>query len=158
MTEEIVEKITFELKQDEDGYPPDRWERLWAAKLRDGLYRIDNIPFYIKGVSSGDIVSVFVVEEELRFSEMVTPSQNSVIRLFVFEVEDVPSARRAFQDLGCESELSKAPRLFAIEVPEQVDFDLVWNVIEEGVDKGRWDFEIGVLRHNTGGALIRGGE
>ena len=29
MTEKY-KKILFELQQDEDGYPPDKWESLWA--------------------------------------------------------------------------------------------------------------------------------
>jgi hypothetical protein len=51
-------KIAFELVQDEDGYPPDRWETMWAIEIEPGLFSIDNIPFFARGVSPGDVVRV----------------------------------------------------------------------------------------------------
>lgn len=57
MAEKDYKKILFELEQGADGYPPDRWESVWAYAIEPGLYRVDNIPFYIKGISSDDVVS-----------------------------------------------------------------------------------------------------
>jgi len=144
-------KIVFELEQDDDGYPPDRWERLWAIRVQGELYRIDNIPFYVKGISSGDVVAVNSVEGELVFSKLITPSLNSVIRFYVMELSDVSTARKEFLDLGCESELSNVQKLFALEVPEKVAFSPIISLIKAGVDQGRWEYEIGVLRHGEPG-------
>ena len=155
ITDEEGAKIVFELVQDDDGYPPDRWERLWAIRVQGGeLYRIDNIPFYVKGISNGDVVAVNSVEGELVFSKLITPSLNSVIRLYVMEVSDVSTARKEFLDLGCESELSNVQKLFALEVPEKVAFGPVASLIRAGVDQGRWEYEVGVLRHGGSGALV----
>lgn len=49
-------KILFELVQDEDGYPPVGVEGMWGAPLANGNALLDNIPFYARGVSSGDEV------------------------------------------------------------------------------------------------------
>ena len=49
-------KIRFELQQGENGYPPDRWETVWANEVQPGVYAIDNIPFFVRGISSEDVV------------------------------------------------------------------------------------------------------
>ena len=57
MNEEKHVKICFPLEPDEDGWPPVTAETLWAVELGGGLFRLDNIPFYARGVSDGDTVS-----------------------------------------------------------------------------------------------------
>ena len=41
-----------------DGYPPVSMESIWAEETEEGYLKINNIPFYSKEVSLGDIVSV----------------------------------------------------------------------------------------------------
>ncbi len=109
MADENFVKIAFELQQDDDGYPPDRYETLWAVALEEsGLYRIDNIPLYVKGISSEDVVMAEPQEGRLQFVRLVRPSGNSVFRLYVADESDVQSARDSFRALGCESEQSYA--------------------------------------------------
>ncbi|HEY1731440.1 MAG TPA: DUF4265 domain-containing protein [Terriglobales bacterium] len=140
-------EIVCELSPDEDGYPPDKWERLWAQEMDSGLFSIDNIPFFLKGISPGDIVSANNEEGELRLQKLVTPSTNSVFRLFVSDVDDVASARQSFRELGCESEQSHIPKLVAIEVPGGINFEAVAKLLDDGLRSGRWEYEEGVLRH-----------
>ena len=71
-----------------------------------------------------------------------------MIRLYVSNVSEVQKARDEFRALGCESELSHIPKLIAIEVPSNVSFAPVADLITEGQDTGRWDYEEGVLRHS----------
>ncbi len=47
-------KITFRLVQDEDGYPGVGYESMWARRLPDGTFEIDNIPFYSYDVAVGN--------------------------------------------------------------------------------------------------------
>jgi hypothetical protein len=140
-------KIAFELVQDEDGYPPDRWETMWAEETEPSLYTLDNIPFFARGVSPGDVVRVRKEEGELIFDSVVSPSPSSVFRIFVLNSEGVQAARDDFKELGCESELSHLARLFAVEVPGVVDFDSVAKLLAEGTETGRWEYEEGALRH-----------
>lgn len=141
-------KIGFELEQDEEGYPPDKWETLWAqTEEQEGLYRIDNIPFYVRGISSGDVVAAEYSDDQLYFARLVTPSSNSVFRLYVAEVTDMQSTRDAFRALNCESELSRIPKLVAIEIPGSVAIEPVSALLENGALSGRWEYEWGVLRH-----------
>ena len=48
-------KIGFRLERDEDGYPPPGSEWLWAYPS-EGMWVIDNIPWYSREVSLGDAV------------------------------------------------------------------------------------------------------
>ena len=41
-----------------DGYPPVSMESIWAEETEEGYLKINNIPFYSKEISFGDIVSV----------------------------------------------------------------------------------------------------
>lgn len=141
-------KISFELVQDEDGYPPDRWETMWARETESGLYSVDNIPFFARGVSPGDTVRVRKEEGELIFDGVVNPSSSSVFRIFVLNGADVQAARDEFRAMGCESELSHIAPLFAVEVPGAVDFGSVAKLLAEGTESGRWEYEEGVLRHS----------
>jgi len=149
MTHENLVKVAFELQQDEEGYPPDKWETLWASVTgQNGSYCIDNIPFYAKGISSGDLVYAENREGQLVFIRLIQPSTNSVFRLYVADENDVKSARDSFRELGCESEQSHIPKLFAVEIPGSVAIDPVAALLESGAEAGRWEYEQGVLRHS----------
>jgi hypothetical protein len=149
MKDENFKKVVFRLEQDEEGYPPDAWESLWAYEVKPGLYNIDNIPIFVKGISSGDIVRAEQEEGELRFKELVHPSTNSVIRLYVSNVLEVKAVRESFHQLGCESEQSHIPKLIAIEIPSKIPISTVAALLDEGAASGRWEYEQGVLRHKN---------
>ena len=147
MADEGFRKISFELEQDADGYPPDRWESLWAFEAERGFYLIDSIPFYVKGISSEDRVSVTSDGNELSFDKLVKPSLNSVFRLYLSDASEMQAVRHQLRELGCESELSHLPKLVTFEIPGRVDFNPVANFLGEGAASGRWEYEEGVLRH-----------
>jgi hypothetical protein len=125
MTDENFAKLIFAVQQDADGYPPDRWESLWGYEAEGGHYCIDNIPFYAKGVSSGDVVEVKPHEGQLQFERVLRPSGNSVVRLYVSDVVDRQAVRDSFRELGCESELHSNPKFLAVEIPSAVPVDPV---------------------------------
>ena len=144
---ESTHKVAFELKQDEDGYPPVSVETLWASQVGPDLFRLDNIPFYAREVSSEDVVRTEVKFGRNVFQEVVHPSTNSVFRIFVTAESDVPAARASFKYLGCESELSNIPKLFAVEVPGIVPFGPVATLLDDGLEGKRWEYEEACLRH-----------
>jgi hypothetical protein len=145
----INSKVAFELEQDENGYPPDKWETMWAEPVGANLYKLDNIPFYAMGVSPGDVVKTRKEDDLNLFEEVVIPSRNSVFRIYVSTESDVPDARAAFKSLGCESELSALPKLFAVEVPGNVAFGPIGSLLMEGLESGRWEYEEACLRHEV---------
>ena len=147
MPDEDFKKISFELEQDADGYPPDKWESLWASQEEPGLYRVGNIPFYVKGISSEDVVTALPNEGQLQFERLVRSSGNSVVRLYVSDLSDMQAARDSFRKLGCESELHSNPKFVAVEIPAKVSAYPVDVLLEDGAKSGRWEYEWGVLRH-----------
>ena len=145
-SEPTYEKVSFWLPEDEDGYPPDRWEVLWAVKIEEGLYELDNIPFFARGVSSGDVTRTTTEDGLNVFERVVTPSDNSIFRIYVLGDGNVQDARAEFRLLGCESELSHVSRLFSVEIPASRSLSEVFALIKTGADTGRWEFEEGCVR------------
>lgn len=143
-------KIAFELDQDENGYPPDTVETMWAVALEQAdHYCLDNIPIFAKGVSSEDVVRAKDDGNRPVFRNLEHSSGNSVIRVFVTDASEARSARDTFRDLGCASEQSYIPKLFALEIPRTVSALPIMALLEEGLRSYRWEYEIGVLRHSS---------
>ncbi len=114
-------------------------------------YRIDNIPFYVLGISDGDLVSAVTEEDgRLVFSELVEASSNSTFRLIVSNEEETSVVRKMFLDLGCPSELV-GHRFISLHIPESVTMKPIATLIEQGERDGRWEFEEGALRHSNSG-------
>jgi len=94
-------KVLFDLEQDEDGYPPAAAETLWAVRVGDRLFQIDNIPFFVRGIAVNDIVSATPEEGVFRYKEVVQPSGHGTIRLIVSEMSDVQAGAKSPPPLDC---------------------------------------------------------
>lgn len=144
------EKIVFELEQDEDGYPPVGWEGVWAVPLGYGIYEIDNIPYFIRGFSTGDKVRAEFIEGELRYVEFVEASGNTTYRIFVTQEALVPRIVEELTYLGVQYEGTHIPRLVALSVPAQVDLAPIRAYLEAGEASGLLDYEEAAIRHGSG--------
>src|ERR1700722_5177191 len=102
MVDKLYGEVVFELKKVAGVCPPARWERLGACRVGPGLYNVDNIPIFVKGISKGDVVSVQQVGSDLYFKELIRPSGNSVFRLYFYDESDVQATQENFLMLGCE--------------------------------------------------------
>lgn len=142
-------KINFRLKQDEHGYPPTTTETIWAKKRSEKEYEIDNIPFYVRGISSGDIVSATNEGGELVFDKLVSPSDNSTLRVIIMDKnrkeETGSNLRKYLIELGCEIE-GNQPGMFAVEVPKSVNLKSVIAYLVKGEAKSLWGHEEAALR------------
>lgn len=140
-------KVIFPLEQDEDGYPPIGSESLWATRVPEGYFEIDNVPFYVRGISPGDIVSTFEEDGGRFFDKIVSESGSSVLRVIVFAEEAMPDLRTELLKLGCELEIGHIPTLWSIEVPAEADFDSIVDFLEQGEKEDRWEYETASIRH-----------
>jgi hypothetical protein len=140
MSERYV-KVFFELEQDEDGYPPASVESLWALPVGEGLFKLDNIPFFATGVAVDDIVSAQEEGGVLRYREVVQPSAHSTLRVIVYDEAEVARVRALFSEKGCSTELSHIPGLIAIDVPPAVSLEALKPILDEGRAQERWDYE-----------------
>jgi len=138
-------KIKFDLEQDEDGYPPYAAENVWAIE-RPGGYELDNIPWYAKGVSCGDLVEASPDEDgRLSFDRVLRRSGNSTLRVWLSaaEVGECSKVRAVIEQAGATSELNGA-RFLSVDVPA-ASLSAVWAYLEAGETRGTWEFEVGHL-------------
>lgn len=134
-------KVVFKLEKDEDDYPPADYEGLWARPLGEGLFQIDNVPFFARGIAWGDIVSALKLEKELRFLEVVNPSGHSTLRLIIHDEKDIPSVKAMLEKLGCAVERSHIPGLISVDVPPTVPMATLKPFLDEGEAQERWGYE-----------------
>ena len=134
-------KVVVALEKDEDDYPPADYENLWAVPVGEGLFQIDNIPFFAQSIALRDIVAASPEEGLLRFKEVVQPSGHSTVRLILYDEAEVPKVLERFKQLGCESERSHIPGLIAFDVPPSVSWAVIQKELEAGHAQERWDYE-----------------
>src|SRR5260370_42409051 len=74
-------KVGFKLDRDADDYPPADWEWMWASRVGDSTFKIDNIPFFAKLISSGDSVAATYTNTGMLFQKLGQPSCHSTVRV-----------------------------------------------------------------------------
>ena len=79
------EKILFQLFQDEDDWPPFSVESIWSAKLESHVYRLNNVPYFAKNISLGDVIRTQEIDGQEWFLEVQKESANSTVHVFCFE-------------------------------------------------------------------------
>lgn len=140
-----IYKVRFPLEQDEDGYPPASDELLWAQLVSDGVYRVDNIPFFVRGISLGDEVCVETIDGELIYRSVHREGGHRTIRLLVGDELQVPRIRDELRALGCPSELSHIPILVAVDVPPAVQASVIRGYLDRSMHAGVFEYEEGCV-------------
>ncbi|HYL78167.1 MAG TPA: DUF4265 domain-containing protein [Bryobacteraceae bacterium] len=148
-------KVLFELKKDADGYPPADTEGLWAEPLGDNLFKIDNVPFFVKGISCEDVVEAAPDSQgELRYRSLVRPSAHNSLRVIVFREspdsrpleERVADLRRQLEQVGCSTELSHMPGLIAVDT-DAASMTRAIGMLQSGEKANLWEYEEGAVRN-----------
>lgn len=139
-------KVVFRLEQDADGYPPATTESVWANEVGEGRYQLDNIPFFTREATLGDVVHARSEDGELVFAGIARRSSNSLIRVVYFDPTDPQDVRDELEKLGCATEWMEDFDLIAVNVPDSVPLADVQKALEAGSTAGRWDYEEAILR------------
>jgi Domain of unknown function (DUF4265) len=140
-------KVRFAIEQDEDGWPPVGSEGLWAESLGHARYRLDNTPWFVRGVASDDIVAAIADPDDvLWFTERVEWSGRLTIRVIPFRAGPLAGSLRAvveiFEELGVSGEGAlPAYAIVALDVPADADFAAVKARLRRGEDDGSWSYE-----------------
>ncbi|MEY3997147.1 MAG: hypothetical protein RL344_1490 [Pseudomonadota bacterium] len=140
-------KLLFNIKPDEDGYPPVSVESLWAKPLDNGNYLIDNIPFFVYGIASGYEVISEKKNGDLYFKDVCKANKKSVFRVIIKNDSSLENSMNLFINLGCLTEGNLKHHLIAIEVPETTDIYPVLDLLMDLQEQGILDYEEGVLNH-----------
>jgi hypothetical protein len=139
-------KVSFRLEPDEDGYPPADWEDLWAEQVSNESYRLDNAPFFAKGVACGDLVRVQRDGRRLNYCEVLETQGHSTLRVIVFDVTLVRELRDRLLEMGCTTELSHVSRLISVDVPPKAALQPIIDMLALGEEEGKWEYEEAALR------------
>lgn len=126
-------KILFRFHS--DIFDEEMVETMWATVVdRDnGLYKLDNIPFYAPLIASDDIVFAEFddYEQMLTYRRTENYSGNSTVQIVLMDKsKDINSIRETFEKLGCVSEKVNEG-YFSMEVPVMVDFKPVKLKLDE---------------------------
>jgi hypothetical protein len=137
-------KIVFELTQDAHGWPPVSAETMWALKVNDDRYKIDNIPFYVRGVSCNDIVSAQDRDGRLFFIKVEKDSGHRTVRVIITNNDKVveKDVREHLKVIGAEIE-GVQKGFFALDIPPSADFKEIQTYLSEKHDGQELDYDEG---------------
>ena len=138
-------KIRFPLEIGEDGYPPESVETLWAFDIGEGRYKIDNIPFYAKLISDGDIVSASSRDSGLEFEKLLVASPNCTFRVIMLDGTNGIDEREHLKMMGCVTEGSGTEGFFAVSV-DKAKYQDIASYLANAHDDGKLDFEESSIR------------
>ena len=63
----------------------------------------------------------------------------------VAEAADAAEIREQLREIGCSTEGSHIPRLFSVDIPAEVDYTQVRELLQAGAETDRWDYEEAAL-------------
>ncbi|HYC44885.1 MAG TPA: DUF4265 domain-containing protein [Burkholderiales bacterium] len=143
-------RILFELTPDADGYPPVSAETLWASRLPDGTFEIENTPFYVRGVSFKDAVEAEIADEgPHRFRKLARTAGHTTVRVVLMDPAQMERLTITLEHLGATWESMQSAGLLALDVPPEATYTPIFEFLKSGFDEGTWDFEEAAIRHDV---------
>ena len=144
---EKLVRVVFELEPDEHGWPPVSTERMWAMELGGGQYKIDNIPFYVRGVSSGDIVSASSKDDILYFDKVIQDSEHCTLRIIFKKTTAIK--KNELKDFLQKQNVAIETindDFWAIDVPPSSNLSQILSHLKGGEENKEWEYEEGKVK------------
>jgi len=144
-------RVRFAMDRDEDGWPPAESEGLWAEPIGGDLYRLDNTPWFVRGVAAGDVVEarpdaggvlwfVGVRERGGRLVVRVIPREDGPLGGSLQGVLD------EFAPLGVHGESMTSPvTMVALDIGPDAPLASVKTLLAAGEADGRWYYDEGCI-------------
>ncbi|MFE5597298.1 DUF4265 domain-containing protein [Streptomyces sp. NPDC056549] len=109
--------------------------------LGDGTVRLDNTPWFVRGVACGDVIRAeFDGDGVLCAGDTVRPSQNCTIRLIVLNDDGSAANRQSvlevFHHLGTTGEGIERYGMVALDVPPEANLPPIRKLLERGEASG----------------------
>jgi uncharacterized protein DUF4265 len=140
-------EVWFRIAKKPSGYPESMdWETLAAEPTENGL-KLTSIPFYVRNVSWGDVISVADIENDvLEFSGILQRSGHSTLRLLLSENE-AGHCEEIVEQLRQRGYLvdNDSETLLAISIPPSLVLSREIEYLQAERQKGRWEIEAGYL-------------
>ena len=124
-------------------------EKLWCNSLEKDKYIIDNIPFVVKRVALGDVITAEFDqdEKEYYFESFVTVSGNSTVRLYFEKENDLEKAREDLNQFGCDAEIFLQRKILAVNIPKAIEYKPIKDYLDKGEKLKLWEYEEACLAH-----------
>jgi hypothetical protein len=128
------------------GGPAEDW--LWAEPLGSGRFRIESSPFFAYGISRDDVVRAVPAagQEEPRLEDVLEKGGHRTLRVALDPTVELTSGAiqgllERLLELGCTHE-SMRPKLVALDVPGEVDVEVVVQLLQTLADEGQllWEW------------------
>jgi Domain of unknown function (DUF4265) len=148
MSEKEFEKIKITLpKSDWHEYLS---ETAWAKPIGDNQYILESSLFFADGLSYQDIVYAEPVGDNFpEYKYVIRRNGHSTYRVFLKEGTTPEQFEEYFQSLGeigCSYE-GFHERLYSVDVPDQTDIRLAFDILNQGEEKGLWFFSSAHVGH-----------
>ncbi|HVW50488.1 MAG TPA: DUF4265 domain-containing protein [Trinickia sp.] len=140
-------KIVFHLKIDADGYPPVAFESLWGVPMGENSYVIDNVPYYVCGVSKGDTIATDEIDGELTASGVIARGGHSTLRVFAEGEETRKAMVQSLKQLGAQCSVTEGLSLFAVDIAADIDFQRIDAFLASQSDGEHVAYEDACLQH-----------
>jgi hypothetical protein len=144
-------KVRFDLDRDQDGWPPAESEGLRAVPLEGGLYRLDNTPWFVRGVASDDVIEARRDRDGvLWFVRVRERGGRIVVRVIPHADGPLGGDRQAvldlFAPLGVAGEGMSSPvNMVALDNGPDAPLSSVKSLLASGEADGRWYYEEGCI-------------
>lgn len=146
--DESTAHVVFPLAQDE-GWPPVASERVWAAKVAEHSYRIDNPPWFVPDLAVGDVVHAVAPNDDSHpvFTEVLERSDHVTIRLVCFRhgplKGDLARALAPFTAMGVYGEGAPQYGMLALDIEPEAPVGQIVSLLRDGCEAGWWEYEEG---------------
>jgi hypothetical protein len=143
-------KLRVKLEQDDSGWPPVESEGIWAIKLENGNYQIDNIPWFAKNLAVDDEVIAHPDSDGvLWYVEKSNWAGHFTIRLIPLIddtwTEKIALVRNTFVASGITVEGLSQYGILALDIEPGVDLPRLKLQLTDGENKGLWSYEEGCI-------------
>ena len=151
-------KIRFALDRDEDGWPPAESESLWAMPLGGHLYRVDNTPWFVRGVAAEDTIEARLDEDGVAWFVQVRERGGRIVVRVIPRVDgplgdSLPAVLERFAPFGVRGEGMSSPvNMVALDIGPDAPLSSVKAVLVSGEVDGLWYFEEGCITEEWRGA------
>lgn len=144
-------KVRFALDRDDSGWPPAESEGLWAQPVGSQSFRLDNTPWFVRGVAANDVVEAEPDDAGVFwFVRLLERGERVVVRVIPRRDGPLTGDRQAVVDafalLGVSAEgMSTAVNMVALDIGPDAPLLSVKALLERGEADGRWHYEEGCV-------------
>ena len=128
---------------------PAQSEGLWAEPVEGNLYRLDNTPWFARGVAADDVIEAQTdANGVLWFVQVLERGGRIVVRVIPRDDGPLGGDRQGildvFEPLGVEAEGMATPvNMVALDIGPDAPLSAVKSLLGAGESEGRWFYEEG---------------